>query len=127
MKISEGKSSLILAVFYLNFPLSHFPIVPLLRHTFVNNQMPNTRNLKLTDRKQKIFEEAITKTVLSNLDKIIEEKCKVILERSAAAKSSKKRTNSEPTKNDEIEKLRKEVEKLRNDLLIVQSGLTSRR
>ena len=58
--------------------------------------MPKTRNLKLTDRKLKILEEAITKTVLSNLDKIIEEKFKVILERSAAAKSSKER---EPTAN----------------------------
>ena len=47
--------------------------------------MPKTRNLKLTDKKLKILEEAITKTVLSNLDKIIEEKCKVILKRSAAA------------------------------------------
>ena len=73
--------------------------------------MPKTRNWKLTDRKLKIFEEAITKTVLSNLDKIIEEKCKVILERSAAAKNSKERTNSEPSKNNEIKKLRKEVEK----------------
>ena len=78
--------------------------------------MPKTRNLKLTDRKLKILEETITKTVLSNLDKIIEEKFKVILERSAAAKSSKEKTNSEHSKNDEIKKLRKEVEKLRNDL-----------
>ena len=54
--------------------------------------MPKTRNLKLTERKLKVLEEAITKTVLSNLDKIIEEKCKVILERSAAAKR-------EPTAN----------------------------
>ena len=54
--------------------------------------MPKTRNLKLTDRKLKILEEAITKTVLSNLDKIIKEKFKVILERSAAAKR-------EPTAN----------------------------
>ena len=56
--------------------------------------MPKTGNLKLIDRKLKILEEAITKTVLSNLDKIIEEKFKVILERSAAAKE---RTNSEHT------------------------------
>ena len=61
--------------------------------------MPKTRNLKLTNSKLKILD-AITKTVLSNLDKIIEEKCKVILKRSAAAKS-------EPSKNDEIKKQRK--------------------
>ena len=89
--------------------------------------MPKTGNLKLTDRKLKILEEAITKTVLSNLDKIIEEKFKVILERSAAAKSSKERTNSEHSKNDEIKKLRKEVEKLRNDLLIAQSDIEALR
>ena len=83
--------------------------------------MLKTRNLKLTDRKLKILEETITKTVLSNFDKIIEKKYKVILERSAVAKSSRERTNSEPSKNDEIKNLRKEVEKLKNDLLIAQS------
>ena len=91
--------------------------------------MPKTRNLKLTDRKLKILEEAITKIVFSNLDKIIE-KLKVILERSAVAKTSKDRTNSEHSKNsknDEIKKLRKEVEKLRIDLLIAQSDIEALR
>ena len=81
--------------------------------------MLKTRNFELSDRKLKILEEAITKTVLSNLDKIVEEKCKVILERSAAAK---REPMANLVKMMKLKKLRK-VEKLRNDLLIAQSDI----
>ena len=86
--------------------------------------MPKTSNLKQTVGKLKKLKKAIKKSVLTNIDKIIEENCKVIVERSKD-NNSREKTNIGPNKNDEIKKLRKKWKSL--GMTFQTRCLTSRR